>query len=131
MKFSAEPVLPAALPQPLNKLFSTVMLMIESEPATAYGNPEANYVVIEVTKIDENGVNGLMVYPNPAKDNLNIVAENMRRITICNVLGQVVYDRNVDSDNEIINMSQYEAGIYMVRIATENGVATKRISVTK
>ena len=103
----------------------------ESEPATAYGNPEANYVVIEVTKIDENGVNGLMVYPNPAKDNLNIVAENMRRITICNVLGQVVYDRNVDSDNEIINMSQYEAGIYMVRIATENGVATKRISVTK
>ena len=103
----------------------------ESEPATAYGNPEANYVVIEVTKIDENGVNGLMVYPNPAKDNLNIVAENMRRITICNVLGQVVYDRNVDSDNEIINMSQYEAGIYMVRIATENGVAVKRISVAK
>ena len=103
----------------------------ESEPATAYGELGKNYVVVEVTKIDENGVKGMMVYPNPAKDMLNITAENMRRITISNVLGQVVYDNEVSSDNEIINMSQYEAGIYMVRIATENGVAVKRISVTK
>ncbi len=103
----------------------------ESEPATAYGETGKDYVVVEVTKIDENGVKGMMVYPNPAKDMLNITAENMRRITISNVLGQVVYDQNVNSDNEIINMSQYEAGIYMVRIATENGVAVKRISVTK
>ena len=103
----------------------------ESEPAKSFSNPEEDYVVIEVTKIDENGVKGMMVYPNPAKDMLNITAENMRRITISNVLGQVVYDQNVNSDNEIINMSQYEAGIYMVRIATENGVAVKRISVTK
>lgn len=103
----------------------------ESEPAKSFSNSEEDYVVIEVTQIDENGVKGMMVYPNPAKDMLNITAENMRRITISNVLGQVVYDQNVNSDNEIINMSQYEAGIYMVRIATENGVAVKRISVAK
>ena len=103
----------------------------ESEPAKSFSNSEEDYVVIEVTKIDENGVKGMIVYPNPAKDMLNITAENMRRITISNVLGQVVYDQNVNSDNEIINMSQYEAGIYMVRIATENGIAVKRISVTK
>ena len=103
----------------------------ESEPAKSFSNSEEDYVVIEVTQIDENGVKGMMVYPNPAKDMLNITAENMRRITISNVLGQVVYDRDVNSDNEIINMSQYEAGIYMVRIATENGVAVKRISVAK
>ncbi len=103
----------------------------ESEAASAYGELGKDYVVVEVTKIDENGVKGMMVYPNPAKDNLNITAENMRRITISNVLGQIVYDRDVNTDNEIINMSQYEAGIYMVRIATENGVAVKRISVAK
>ena len=103
----------------------------ESEPATAYGDSNKNYVIVEVTKIDENGVKGVMTYPNPTKDMLNITAENMKRITINNVLGQVVYDREVNSDNEIINMSQYEAGIYMVRIATENGVAVKRISVAK
>ena len=103
----------------------------ESEAATAYDDNSKDYIVVEVTNINENGVKGMMVYPNPAKDMLNITAENMKRITISNVLGQVVYDRDVNSDNEIINMSQYEAGIYMVRIATENGIAVKRISVTK
>ena len=103
----------------------------ESEPATAYGDAEKDYVIVEVTKIDENGVKSMMVYPNPAKDMLNITAENMKRITINNVLGQIVYDQNVNSDNAVINMSQYEAGIYMVRIVTENGIAVKRISVAK
>ncbi|MBR6774427.1 MAG: T9SS type A sorting domain-containing protein, partial [Bacteroidales bacterium] len=32
-------------------------------------------------------------------------------------------------DNEVLNMSQYEAGVYMVRITTANGVAVKRITV--
>ena len=93
-----------------------------------FSNPEEDYIVVEVTKIDENGVKGMMVYPNPAKDMLNITAENMRRITISNVLGQIVYDREVNSDNEIINMSQYEAGIYMVRITTETGSVVRKVS---
>ncbi len=103
----------------------------ESEAATTHEDPNKDYIVIEVTTINENGVNGMMVYPNPTKGDLNITAENMNRITISNVLGQVIYDKNVNSDNEIINMSNYETGIYMVRIATESGVAVKRISVTK
>jgi hypothetical protein len=103
----------------------------ESEPATAYDNEEQNYVIVNVTAIDENGVNGMMVYPNPTKDNLNITAEGMINITITNALGQVMYEQNVDSDNQIINMSQYEAGVYMVRITTENGVAVKQVTVVK
>jgi hypothetical protein len=103
----------------------------ESEPATAYDNEEQNYVIVNVTAIDENGVNGMMVYPNPAKDNLNITAEGMINITITNALGQVMYEAEVVSDNQIINMAQYEAGVYMVRITTENGVAVKQVTVVK
>lgn len=103
----------------------------ESEPAAAYGDETVDYVVVEVTSIDENGVNGMMIYPNPAKDNLNIMAEAMNRITITNALGQVMYDQEVTTDNTMINMSQFEAGVYMVRIATETGVAVKRITVVK
>ena len=101
----------------------------ESDPATAYENENQTYVVVEVVSINENGVNGMMIYPNPTKDNINITAENMTRITITNALGQVMYDEEVSSDNEIINMAQYEAGVYMVRITTENGVAVERITV--
>jgi hypothetical protein len=42
-----------------------------------------------------------------------------------------MYEAEVVSDNQIINMAQYEAGVYMVRITTENGVAVKQVTVVK
>ena len=103
----------------------------ESEPATAYENADQDYVVVEVTAIDENGVNGMMVYPNPTRGALNIMAEGMTQVTVTNALGQVMYEEEVVSDNQIINMAQYEAGVYMVRITTENGVAVQQVTVVK
>ena len=103
----------------------------ESAPARAYGDYSQNYVKVEVTAIEENGVDGLKIYPNPTNGNLNIQVEAMRRITIANALGQVVYDQEVNSDSEVVDMAQYQTGVYMVRITTDNGVAVKRINVVK
>lgn len=100
----------------------------ESEPAGLYGNPSQKYVVVEVLGIDENGVNGFMMYPNPTRDALTINAESMSRITIANALGQIVLDKAVDSDNEVIDMSRYDAGMYIVRIMTENGAVVRKVS---
>ncbi|MBQ8759933.1 MAG: T9SS type A sorting domain-containing protein, partial [Bacteroidales bacterium] len=83
------------------------------------------------TAIDENGVSGMMIYPNPTQGDLNINAEAMTRIVITNALGQVMYDQEVSTDNKVINMSEYEGGVYMVRIVTENGVAIERVTVVK
>ena len=72
-----------------------------------------------------------MLYPNPTNSNLNIKAEGLKRITVMNALGQIMLDKNANSDNEILDMSIYESGIYMVRIVTENGMTTQRVSVVK
>ena len=103
----------------------------ESAPARAYDDYAQNYVLVEVTAIEENGVNGLMIYPNPTNGNLNINVEAMKRISITNALGQIVYDQEANSNNAVIDMSQYQTGIYMVRIVSDNGVAVERISVVK
>ena len=103
----------------------------ESEAANSFYQPSKNYVVVEYLSIGESGVNGMMIYPNPTKDNLTIKAEDMKRITIVNTMGQVIYDQEVMSDSKDINMSQFESGVYMVRITTENGVATQRVTVVK
>ena len=52
-------------------------------------------------------------------------------VTITNALGQVMYDSSVATDNVVVDMAQYEAGVYMVRITTEAGVAVERITVVK
>ena len=73
----------------------------------------------------------ISVYPNPTTENLNISALGMTHITMLNTLGQVVYDAKVDDSTTTLDMSQYQAGIYMVRVTTENGESMKRISIVK
>ena len=101
----------------------------ESEPAVSEANPANNYVIVNVTSVAENGE--VALYPNPTNGNITIQAQNMNRITVVSVLGQVVYDAEVEGDSQIINMAQFNAGVYMVRIATENGVSTQRVTVVK
>lgn len=103
----------------------------ESAAAKTYNNVLQDYVVVEVTAINENGVDGMMIYPNPTNGNLNINVKAMKRISIANAMGQVVYDNEVADDNVTIDMAQYKTGIYMVRVVTENGVAVERISVVR
>ncbi len=106
-------------------------VICESEPAQSFFEPENNYIMVEVTAIEENGVSAVMLYPNPTNSNLNITAEGLKRITVINTLGQALYDRDANSDNEMLDMSSYDAGIYMVRIVTEKGMTTQRVSVVK
>ena len=69
------------------------------------------------------------VYPNPTTNFVTIQAKGMNHITVLNTLGQMVYDANVDGDLQSLDMSQYGAGVYVVRVATENGVGVQRVVV--
>ena len=71
------------------------------------------------------------IYPNPTHDNVTIEAKGMRHITVVTALGQVVYDADIEADMTQLNLGQFKAGLYMVRIDTENGTVVKRVSVVK
>jgi len=100
----------------------------ESDPAVSAENPSQNYVVVGVTGIDENNDN-VALFPNPTKGNVTIQAEGMNRITVVSVLGQVVFDTELSADEYTMNMAQFNAGMYLVRVYTENGMAVKRVTV--
>lgn len=71
------------------------------------------------------------VFPNPTQDKVNVVAPGMKHVTVLNTLGQVLYDVVAESDSMVLDLSQYETGLYLVRVATEKGNTVKRVSVTK
>ena len=99
-----------------------------SDPAAAYDNPNNDYVEVGVTGIGEN--NGkVALYPNPTKGNVTIEANGMSRITVVSMLGQVVFDTELNADTYTLNMAQFNAGMYMVRVYTEEGVTVKRVTV--
>ena len=102
----------------------------ESDPAVAYDNPNVNYVVVSVDAVNENA-DEVAIYPNPTKGNITIQAKGMNHITVVSVLGQVVYDAEVDADNITLNMNQFNVGMYTVRISTTEGVAVRRVTVIR
>ncbi len=79
----------------------------------------------------EEVANNANVYPNPASHQITVEAEGMNQVTLINMLGQRVYDAAVEGDTTTISLADYESGLYMVRINTENGVITKQVSVVK
>ena len=109
---------------------TAVYAACESEPAQAANNPNNDYVMVVVggDNVDENI---MAIFPNPTKGNVTILANGMRHITVVSMLGQVVFDADVEGDNYIMNMSQYTAGVYTVRVTTENGVSAQRITVVR
>jgi hypothetical protein len=99
-----------------------------------YAECESEMVTVDFlwtpVSVDELSAN-TAIYPNPTHDNVTIEAQGMRHITVVSALGQVVYDADIEADMTQLNLGQFKAGLYMVRIDTENGTVVKRVSVVK
>ena len=78
----------------------------------------------------------MTVFPNPAKDMLNIAltAENPKdvNLSLLTIDGRVMMERkaNVLGNGHFeLNVSQLPAGFYLVKVATEEGVMVTKVVV--
>ena len=68
----------------------------------------------------------ITIYPNPANEILNIKNnERIKNVTIYDILGKVVLEKNVDFEQ--INISNLISGLYLVKISTESETVVKKI----
>lgn len=80
---------------------------------------------------EEHNTTAVALFPNPAKDEVQVLAEEgLRHIVICNLLGQPILIHDLNGQNQYkLNTSGFISGIYMVSITTEKGFSTKRLVV--
>jgi len=102
---------------------------LAAEPAS----PGDDFICVLYTNVNEISEVMTQVYPNPAKDLVNINSgSSINRITVINYVGQVVYDVEVSNQTKVeLNVAGYEAGVYMVKIATTEGTVTKRVTIVR
>ena len=101
--------------------------------ALGYCGQDESSMTINVknsTDVDEYGFKA-KIYPNPTNGIVTIEAESLQRLTVVNVLGQIMYDHETEGDYAQIEMSQFGTGTYLIRIQTGNGVAMKRVNVIR
>ena len=94
----------------------------------AVTNDNLDYVEVMVAAVAENSINA-RIYPNPTTGNLKIEAGELNAVSVFNLVGQKVFEENINGDEYIINMKEFGSGIYMVRINTVNGSTTQKVSV--
>ena len=75
--------------------------------------------------IEEETMNTVSIYPNPATTVLNVEAVGYNTIEIVNLLGQTVYAANATSNMQI-NVSNLNSGVYFVRLNGANGTTTQK-----
>ena len=81
--------------------------------------------------INEVESSSISVFPNPTTSRFTVEGQGLNHITVYNLMGQMVYEMECQGESVDINLNNVETGVYMVRIFTNNGDVTKRITVIR
>jgi hypothetical protein len=98
-----------------------------TNPGTQIFNDTFDSTNASLSVEDLELLSGLLVYPNPATDILNISSQlELKKVVIFNLLGKQVVETTATSQ---IDVSHLSAGIYLLNVYSENAKAIKKLIV--
>lgn len=102
-----------------------------SAPASTKDNPNQFYlrVYYSPTDVAETNEVAFNVFPNPADHSFRIEAEGMTRVMVYNMFGQQVFDSSCDSNMLNVNVSEWNEGVYLMKVQTKEGLLSRRVSI--
>lgn len=81
---------------------------------------------VSVSEVDEISAS---VYPNPTSGIVRMETENLKNISIYNISGQLIYEKPSTGDIFEYDFGKHGAGVYIIRIETEKGAVTQKVTV--
>jgi hypothetical protein len=112
-----------------NYSFNDNQLTITTDKLTIYYrlqivDKNGSYTFSPIKRIQLNSKQqAINIYPNPAKEFINVEAKSIKQVSVIDNLGRVVLTRNFDADimNCSINISLLQKGFYAVQVIDKNG----------
>ena len=108
---------------------------LNSSDASTFGMNTPAYFCMDnfktrnfATAIEPNQQLNVRFYPNPTQDQLNIDWTNNApaALTVLNLQGAIVRQGRLKQGSNAISLADLSAGIYLLRITTQNGSSTQR-----
>lgn len=76
----------------------------------------------------ENSIEGFSYHPNPINDVININSiENIKKVVIYNILGQKVFDQNINATSSQLNIANLETGSYLMKVSLDGKTASYKV----
>jgi len=70
------------------------------------------------------------IYPNPSNGMFMLNSKITNgEISICNILGEIVFSSKINSAETTIDLSDAAVGVYFVSVKTEKGSFTEKIII--
>ena len=80
----------------------------------------------------EKAMDFLHVYPNPSGDLFHIIApETILSLRLYNCAGRSVYLHEVKAKSHILEVQDYPAGVYLLRLETENSKISRKVVIMR
>lgn len=122
----------------INHLMNYTSIDEHPEPAINYYrlkqtdfNGDFTYSKIIAINNKSNLENSIFLYPNPVKDELNIVTtlSNIESISILNAVGAIVKTENYNEDsvNKMLDLTNFPSGNYLINIIGKSFSISKKI----
>ncbi len=85
------------------------------------------------TGIDENKFLDFSIYPNPAKNNITIDVSRLKgnnlKVRVSDMLGKIIYQADLNSDNVQVNTSSFASGIYSAEVFSGDYSVVKKLVI--
>lgn len=107
---------------------STYSIAFESTSFWARGFDIDDITVDGALATPSLDANHFKYYPNPVADVLNLeYNESISKVEVYNMIGQLVVAKNVDASQAQINLSNLNAGTYVVKVFSGNQMNTLKV----
>ena len=83
----------------------------------------------DCTAVAETESQSVKVYPNPTQGRLTIEAENIHQVSIYNLIGEKLLEDVINGGVVEVDLVGFSKGLYLIRVATEKGILTKKVTV--
>ena len=93
-------------------------------PSYTFRNVNENHTIhVEFSGlgVDNHTSLDLKVYPNPAHDKINIQCQNMKQVSILNLLGVQIESKDVNDDHAVLSTDNLSQGTYILKVENNDG----------
>ena len=109
------------------------VLRVSSNPGGNIGYPP-DYLIIDACRtvgVEKSGLQDVSIYPNPTSG--EFIIESYKRevefITVFDISGKVIWQKNVNSDQVFIDLTNHAKGMYLIHLRSAEHVVIKKLII--